>query len=54
VTPVDTNVACPLVEGLTTATTVTAPSGAESFGIAPLPFEKTLRRALQEDETASG
>ncbi len=32
VTPVDTNVARPLVEGLTTETIVTDPSGAEPFG----------------------
>ncbi|MEA2330451.1 MAG: hypothetical protein QOH58_589 [Thermoleophilaceae bacterium] len=53
VTPVDTKVARPLVEGLTTATTVTDASGAEPFGIAPQPFDETLRRALQEDETGS-
>jgi uncharacterized protein YbjT (DUF2867 family) len=52
VTPVDTKVARPLVEGLTTATTVTDPSGAEPFGISAMPFDETLRRALQEDETA--
>ncbi len=53
VTPVDTNVARPLVEGLTTETIVTDPSGAEPFGIAPLSFDETLRRALQEDEQES-
>ena len=52
VTPVDTKVARPLVEGLTTATTVTDRSGAEPFGISTMPFDETLRRALQEDETA--
>jgi uncharacterized protein YbjT (DUF2867 family) len=51
VTPVDTKVARPLVEGLTTATTVTDPSGAKPFGISALPFDETLRRALEEDET---
>jgi uncharacterized protein YbjT (DUF2867 family) len=50
VTPVDTKVARPLVEGLTTATTVTDPSGAQPFGISAMPFDETLRRALQEDE----
>jgi len=50
VTPVDTNVARPLVEGLTTATIVTDPSGAEPFAISPLPFDETLRRAIQEDD----
>jgi uncharacterized protein YbjT (DUF2867 family) len=49
VTPVDTKVARPLVEGLTTATAVTDPSGAEPFGIAPEPFDETLRRALAEE-----
>jgi uncharacterized protein YbjT (DUF2867 family) len=51
VTPVDTKVARPLVEGLTTATVVTDPSGAEPFGIAPAPFDEALRRALTEDAT---
>jgi uncharacterized protein YbjT (DUF2867 family) len=46
VTPVDANVARPLVEGLKTATVVTDSSGAEPFGIAPAPFDETLRRAL--------
>jgi len=50
VTPVDTNVARPLVEGLTTATIVTDPSGAAAFGIAPALFDETLRRALAEDK----
>jgi uncharacterized protein YbjT (DUF2867 family) len=46
VTPVDTNVARPLVEGLKTATVVADASGAEPFGIAPASFDETLRRAL--------
>ena len=50
VTPVDTRVARPLVEGLTTATVVTDPSGAEPFGITPEPFDATLRRALAEEQ----
>jgi uncharacterized protein YbjT (DUF2867 family) len=49
VTPVDTKVARPLVEGLTTATVVTDPSGAEPFGIAPESFDEALRRALAEE-----
>lgn len=53
VTPVDTKVARPLVEGLTTATIVTDPSGAEPFGISPLSFDETLRLALDEDEGAA-
>ena len=50
VTPVDTKVARPLVEGLRTATVVTDPSGAEPFGIEPESFDETLRLALEEEE----
>ncbi|HET8862474.1 MAG TPA: NAD(P)H-binding protein [Solirubrobacterales bacterium] len=49
VTPVDTKVARPLVEGLTTATVVTDASGAAPFGIEPEPFDLALRRALEEE-----
>ncbi|HEU5143267.1 MAG TPA: NAD(P)H-binding protein [Solirubrobacterales bacterium] len=49
VTPVDTSVARPLVEGLTTPTVVTDPSGAEPFGISPESFDEALRRALSEE-----
>lgn len=49
VTPVDTNVARPLVEGLKTATVVTDPSGAEPFEIAPTGFDEMLKRALEEE-----
>lgn len=49
VTPVDTKVARPLVEGLSTATVVTDLSGSEPFGIAPEPFDEALRRALEEE-----
>ena len=52
VTPVDTNVARPLVEGLRTATVVTDPSGAAPFGIEPVTFEVALGRALQEERAA--
>jgi uncharacterized protein YbjT (DUF2867 family) len=52
ITPVDTNVARPLVEGLRTATVVTDPSGAQPFGISPLSFNETLSRALREDADA--
>jgi uncharacterized protein YbjT (DUF2867 family) len=54
VTPVDTNVARPLVEGLTTATIVTDPSGASAFEIPPSPFDEVLRRALEEDRRSDG
>ncbi len=50
ITPVDTKVARPLVEGLTTETVVTDPSGAAPFGISPEPFDEALRRALAEWE----
>ncbi len=50
VTPVDTNVARPLVEGLTTPTVVTDPSGAEPFGIEPETIDEALRRAYAEEE----
>lgn len=53
VTPVDTSVARPLVEGLTTRTVVTDPAGAEPFGIEPEPFDETLRRALAEEAAAT-
>jgi uncharacterized protein YbjT (DUF2867 family) len=46
VTPVDVNVARPLVEGLTTETIVTDASGAEPFAIATLPFDAALARAV--------
>jgi uncharacterized protein YbjT (DUF2867 family) len=49
VTPVDTNVARPLVEGLTSDTVVTDSSGAAPFGISPASFDETLRRALDEE-----
>ena len=49
VTPVDTSVARPLVEGLTTPTVVTDPSGAAPFGVRPESFDETLRKALEEE-----
>jgi uncharacterized protein YbjT (DUF2867 family) len=54
VTPVDTKVARPLVEGLRTATVVTDPSGAEPFGIEPESFDEALRRALADEEAGGG
>jgi uncharacterized protein YbjT (DUF2867 family) len=53
VTPVDTKVARPLVEGLTTPTVVTDPSGAEPFGIEPEAFDEALRRAYEEESTTA-
>jgi len=49
-TPVDTTVARPLVEGLTTRTVVTDESGARLFDVEPTPFERALRDAVDEEE----
>jgi uncharacterized protein YbjT (DUF2867 family) len=49
VTPVDAGVARPLVEGLSTETVVSDPSGARLFDIEPRPFAETLERALAEE-----
>jgi uncharacterized protein YbjT (DUF2867 family) len=49
VTPVDAGVARPLIEGLSTPTVVTDPSGAALFEIAPIPFVDALRRARAEE-----
>ena len=49
VTPVDAGVARPLVEGLSTPTTVTDSSGAALFDITPIPFMEALQSALAED-----
>ena len=46
VTPVDAEVARPLVEGLATETVVTDRSGAALFDVDPMPFAETLERAL--------
>lgn len=50
VTPVDAGVARPLIEGLSTPTRVTDPSGAASFGIEPAGLDETLERALAEED----
>jgi uncharacterized protein YbjT (DUF2867 family) len=49
VTTVDADIARPLIEGLSTRTTVTDPSGAALFEVEPVPFLEALRRALAED-----
>lgn len=46
VTPVDTEVARPLVEGLATETVVTDPSGARLFDVEPRPLAEALDEAL--------
>jgi uncharacterized protein YbjT (DUF2867 family) len=48
VTPVDTGVARPLIEGLSTETTVTDPSGMALFDFAPRSFAQALRDAIAE------
>ncbi|HEY1238559.1 MAG TPA: NAD(P)H-binding protein [Solirubrobacterales bacterium] len=54
VTPVDAGIARPLIEGLSTPTTVTDPSGARPFAIEPMSFPEALRRALDEDPEFEG
>ncbi|HEU4979792.1 MAG TPA: NAD(P)H-binding protein [Solirubrobacterales bacterium] len=54
VTPVDAGIARPLIEGLSTPTTVTDPAAAQAFGIDPIPFAEALRRALEEDPEYHG
>jgi uncharacterized protein YbjT (DUF2867 family) len=49
VTPVDTGVARPLVEGLRSKTVVTDPSGSALFSVDPLSFDETLWKALAEE-----
>jgi hypothetical protein len=49
VTPVDTGVARPLVEGLRTQTVVTDRSGAALFDIDPRSLDDALRQALAEE-----
>ena len=49
VTPVDADVARPLIEGLSTPTVVTDPAGAALFDVKPMPFERALRRAYEEE-----
>jgi uncharacterized protein YbjT (DUF2867 family) len=48
VTPVDAGVARPLVEGLSTETTVTDPSGMALFDIEPIDFDAALAAAIAE------
>ena len=50
VTPVDTGVARPLVEGLRTETVVTDPSAAALFDVRPQPFDEALRKAFEEEQ----
>jgi hypothetical protein len=52
ITPVDTGVARPLVEGLRTKTVVTDRSGGDLFDVDPLTFDETLRRAFAEEQAS--
>jgi uncharacterized protein YbjT (DUF2867 family) len=49
VTPVDAEVAKPLIEGAATETVVKDPSGMQLFDIAPTPLDAAMRAALAED-----
>jgi uncharacterized protein YbjT (DUF2867 family) len=49
ITPVDAGVARPLVEGLSTDTTVTDPSGMALFDFQPRSFEQALQEAIAEE-----
>jgi uncharacterized protein YbjT (DUF2867 family) len=53
VTPVDAGVARPLIEGLSTETVVSDPSGAALFDVEPEPFAETVRRALHERQAVT-
>jgi hypothetical protein len=52
VTPVDAGGARPLIEGLSTDTTVTDPSGMELFDFLPRSFDQALHVAIVEEEQA--
>lgn len=53
VTPVDAGVARPLIEGLSTPTVVTDPSGAALFDVDPMPFDQALEQARAEELAAT-
>lgn len=53
VTPVDAGVARPLIEGLSTDTTVTDSSGMALFDFRPRSFEQALREAIAEEDRSS-
>lgn len=50
VTPVDAGVARPLIEGLSTETVVTDPSGAALFDIEPTSLDDALSKAVKEEQ----
>jgi uncharacterized protein YbjT (DUF2867 family) len=49
VTPVDAEVAKPLIEGAATETVVKDPSGMQLFDVDPMPLDQAMRAALAED-----
>src|SRR3954452_18991419 len=51
VTSVDVGVAKPLIEGLSTETVVTDPTGARVFDINPMPFRDALTLAVAEEQS---
>jgi uncharacterized protein YbjT (DUF2867 family) len=52
VTPVDARVARPLIEGLSTETVITDPTGAALFYIEPIGFDESLRKAVASERLA--
>ena len=52
VTPVDVQVARPLIEGLSTETVVSDPSGAALFDVEPIAFDVSLRKAVAAERRA--
>ena len=54
VTPVDAGVARPLIEGLSTPTTVQDASGMKRFEITPIGFMEALLKAVAEDPDLEG
>jgi len=52
VTPVDAGVARPLIEGLSTDTTVTDPTGMALFDFLPRSFDQALREDIAEEDEA--
>lgn len=51
VTPVDTGVARPLIEGLSTETVVRDPTGMQELGVKPIPMEEAMRSAVAAFES---
>ena len=50
ITPVDSGIARPLIEGMTTETIVRDNSGMELFDISPTPIDVAMRAALAESD----